>query len=131
VNIITPSSAAFSPSGPSGGGISYTLSGVATVDVAVGPFSIGSISQAGAYFFTLTHVTTNTTAATGGLDSTVVIPAYAGPNNNSTALIANGVLGIGGLIWADLGTVTLEYNITAFTTGSADFKIIASLVKLF
>lgn len=135
MRVITPQNGAFTPSGSGGGSsggfaINYSFSGAATADAVVAPFSIGALAATGPYIIQATIVITNSTAATGNIAAVIQTPSGTFSSGTPT-LTANGV--DSNISWSGIlsGNVTLEWSITGFTTGSADFQILASLIKLF
>ena len=132
MRIITPDDAAFAVGGPVDApvAISYTFEGTATVDAVVAPFSIGTVAMDGPYLVSIWIKISNTTAATGTLAVSLVRGAY-GLNSPATNLNATSDLSSTNGTSLLAGNVTLNWTIAGFTTGSADYKIIASIVKLF
>ncbi len=133
MRIITPENAAFSPSGP-GTPIDMEISDVRTGTISAdgiqAPIIIGSISQNGGYMYCITVELTNSTASAGTLNYQLSFP-YAGPFLFNVPLNANTLDIETGDIPVEAGDVTLDWSVTGFGTGSVDYKIISSVIKLF
>lgn len=136
MRLITPADAAISPDGSGGGNpatvvaVSSTTIQTITADVVVPAFEIGPLPDTGPYIIALYAIITNTTAATGALSASVTVdggPAASIVQALTPAAAAHDIVFIG-----PFGVSTLlQWDVSGFTTGSADIKIIASATKLF
>ena len=110
---------------------SQTVSQTITVDVSTPAAPLVTVPESGVYLVAVYGEVTNTTAATGTLAANL--------NNNggpisSISQSMNSPVGTSDTqfvtIFSDL-TITFDWSVSGFTTGSADIKIIASVIKLF
>lgn len=102
-----------------------------TADVSVGPNPLVTVPESGPYLLVIYGEVTNTSAATGTLAAQ--LNNNGGPlvsfSQSVTSPVANNDFFFS-TIFTDL-LITFEWSVTGFTTGSADIKLIASVIKLF
>jgi len=133
MRVITPSSAAMAPDGKFPGSMivaSYEFDGTANADLVVAPFSIANLPATGPYILSVYCICTASTAPTGSIvvnltyDTVGFIQAAIG----LTSITSGGDFLIEGV---DDPAITLDWTISGWTVGSASYRIVASVVKLF
>jgi len=133
MRIITPSNASFLPSGQTAGGMiiaTYEFSGTATADLVVPSFSLVNVPATGPYILSVYCICTASTAATGAIAFTLTYDTvgFITATCGLTSVDADANMVFEGV---DEPAITLDWAISGFTTGSADFRLVASVVKLF
>lgn len=133
MRILTPTEAAFTPSGQINLETilaSATVSQNITADTSYGPSLFVTVPESGPYLAVIYAETLNSTAATGTFTGNL--------NNNGGPAVAfsQSITGTWGTNDCQFVTVftdlefTFEWAVTGFTTGSADIKIVASVIRL-
>jgi len=109
---------------------SYEFEGVANADLVVPAFTIGTVPATGPYILSVYVICTASTAPTGGIavtltyDTVGILQASIG----LTSVTSGGDYLIEGV---DDPTISLDWVISGWTTDSANYRIVASVVKLF
>jgi hypothetical protein len=133
MRVITPSNAAMTPSGLQPGSqviISYEFEGVADADLVKPAFSLGTVPATGPYILSVYVICTASTAPTGGIAVTLTYDTvgFITASIGLTSVTSAGDFLIEGV---DDPNITLDWTISGWTTDSANYRIVASVVKLF
>jgi hypothetical protein len=133
MRVITPSNAAMSPDSLGANSqviASYEFEGVANADQVVPAFNIGTIPATGPYILSVYVICTASTAPTGGIAVTLTYDTvgFITASCGLTSVTSAGDFLIEGV---DDPNITLDWVISGWTTDSANYRIVASVVKLF
>lgn len=102
-----------------------------TADVSSPAAPLVTVSQSGVYMVALYAEVDNTTAATGLLQANINNnggPVASFSQSMNAPVASHDVQFV--TVFSDL-TFTFDWSVTLFSTGAADIKIIASVIKLF
>jgi len=109
---------------------SYEFDGVADADLVVPAFTIGTIPATGPYILSVYVICTASTAPTGSITVTLTYDTvgFIQASIGLTSVTSGGDFLIEGV---DDPNITLDWTISGWTTDSANYRIVASVVKLF